>query len=40
MPQDDPDVKVMTANAELADLQKQETELYAEIGKQALMREK
>lgn len=36
MPQDDPDVKLMTAQSELADLQKQETELYAEIGKQVL----
>lgn len=36
MPQDDPDVKVMTAQSELSDLQKQETELYAQIGKQAL----
>lgn len=40
MPQNDPNVKLMTAQAELADLQRQETELYAEIGKQALEREK
>lgn len=36
MPQDDPDVKLMNAQSELSDLQKQETELYAQIGKQAL----
>jgi DNA repair exonuclease SbcCD ATPase subunit len=36
MPQDDPNVKMMTAQSELSDLQKQETELYAEIGKKAL----
>lgn len=40
MPQDDPEVKLMTAQVELAELQKQETELYAEIGKQILVREK
>lgn len=36
MPQDDPDVKVMTAQSEINDLKKQETELYAQIGRQAL----
>jgi ribosomal protein L40E len=36
MPQDDPDVKLMTAQSEVSDLQKQETELYAQIGRQAL----
>ena len=36
MPQDDPNVKVMMANTEISDLQKQETEIYAQIGKQAL----
>jgi hypothetical protein len=36
MPQDDPDVKLMMAGSEVSDLQKQETELYAQIGKQAL----
>lgn len=40
MPQDDPDVKLMSAQSELSDLQMQEIELYAEIGKQALAREK
>ena len=40
MPQNDPEVKLMTAQAELADLQRQETELYAEIGRQALVRER
>ncbi|HHW99277.1 MAG TPA: zinc-ribbon domain-containing protein [Firmicutes bacterium] len=38
MPQDDPDVKVMTAQSKIGDLKKQETELYAQIGKQALAR--
>lgn len=37
MPQDDPDVKLMLAQSEVSDLQKQETELYAQIGKQALV---
>ena len=36
MPQDDPDVKLMLAQSEISDLQSRETELYAEIGKQAL----
>lgn len=36
MPQDDPDVKVMTAQSEVNDLEKQETELYAQIGRQVL----
>lgn len=36
MPQDDPDVKVITAQSEVSELQKQETGLYAQIGKQAL----
>lgn len=36
MPQDDPDVKVMTAQSEISDLKKQETELYAQIGRQVL----
>ncbi len=35
MPQDDPNVKLMTAQTELSDLQQRETELYAEIGRQA-----
>ncbi len=38
MPQDDPDVKVMTAQSEIDELRKQETELYAQLGKQALAR--
>jgi ribosomal protein L40E len=33
MPQDDPDTKVFQATTELNDLQKNETELYAKIGK-------
>lgn len=37
MPQDDPDVKVMTAQTELNDLTAQEAELYAAIGKKAVM---
>ena len=40
MPQDDPDVRLLSAQSELASLQKQETELYAEVGKQALARER
>lgn len=36
MPQDDPDVALMVAGSEVSDLQKQETELYAQIGKLAL----
>lgn len=36
MPQDDPDVKLMTAQSDLNDLRTQETELYAKIGRQAL----
>jgi DNA repair exonuclease SbcCD ATPase subunit len=36
MPQDDPNVKLMTAQTELNDLQQRETELYAEIGRQAV----
>ena len=39
MPQDDPDVKLMAAQAELNDLQKQETDLYVQIGKRALKQE-
>ena len=37
MPQDDPNVKLMKVQSELNDLQNQETELYAEIGKQSLL---
>jgi RNase P subunit RPR2 len=33
MPQDDPDTKVFQASSELSELQKNETELYAKIGK-------
>ncbi|MFY9175171.1 MAG: zinc ribbon domain-containing protein [Peptococcia bacterium] len=36
MPQDDPDVKVMMTRTEVSDLQKQETEIYAQIGRQAI----
>jgi len=36
MPQDDPDVALMVASSEVSELQKQENELYAQIGKQAL----
>ena len=38
MPQDDPNVKLMKAQSELNDLQNQEIGLYAEIGKQSLLR--
>ena len=36
MPQDDPDVKLMRAQSDLSDLQKQETAIYADIGRQSL----
>lgn len=36
MPQDDPNVKLMTAQSDVRELQRQETELYAQIGRQAL----
>jgi len=35
MPQDDPNVKALNAQKELSDLQKQEAEIYAEIGRKA-----
>ncbi len=35
MPQDDPAVKMLNTQTEVSSLQKQELELYAEIGKQA-----
>ncbi len=38
MPQDDPDAKLIKAQSDLNDLQNQETELYAEIGKKSLLR--
>lgn len=38
MPQDDPDVKLIKAKSDLDDLRNQETELYAEIGKQSLLK--
>lgn len=36
MPQDDPDVKLMSAQSDLSDLQQQETAIYADIGRQSL----
>ncbi len=36
MPQDDPAVKMMNAHTQVGDLQKQEKDLYAEIGKMAI----
>ena len=36
MPQDDPNVLIMKAQGEVSDLKKQETDLYIEIGKQAV----
>jgi hypothetical protein len=39
VPQDDPNVKVFNAQQELADLQKQETEIYTEIGRKAFEKE-
>jgi len=38
MPQDDPNIKTFTIQRELADLQKQEEELYAEVGRKAFER--
>ena len=38
MPQDDPAVKALNAQTDVSDLEKQEQELYAEIGKQAVNR--
>lgn len=38
MPQDDPAVKTLNAQTDVSDLEKQEQELYAEIGKQAIDR--
>lgn len=35
MPKDDPNVKLLNAQTEIADLEEQELKLYAEIGKQA-----
>lgn len=35
MPQDDPNVKMLNAQTEISDLEKQEFEIYAEIGRQA-----
>lgn len=36
MPQDNPDLKLFAVQSEVGELQKQELELYAQIGKQAL----
>ena len=36
MPQDDPAVKMLSAQSEVSSLQKQEQDLYAEIGKKAV----
>lgn len=38
MPQDDPAVKMMNAHTQVSDLQKQEKDLYAEIGRMAVER--
>ena len=35
MPQDDPNTKLLKLQGEVADLKKQETNLYTEIGKKA-----
>ncbi len=35
MPQDDPDVKLLGVQSELSDLENQEAELFAQIGRQA-----
>ena len=39
MPQDDPNVKAFNAQKELADLQKQEVDIFAEIGKKVFERD-
>lgn len=39
MPQDDPNVKAFTAQKELADLQKQEADIFAEIGRKIFERD-
>jgi len=39
MPQDDPGLKAFTAQKELADLQKQEADIYAEIGRKIYERD-
>ncbi|MDO4543116.1 MAG: zinc ribbon domain-containing protein [Clostridia bacterium] len=36
MPQDDPAVKLMNAKTSIADLQKEQNDIYAQIGKRAL----
>lgn len=36
LPQDDPEVKLLTTQSTLNDLKKQETELYAEVGRRVL----
>lgn len=36
MPQDDPNVKMISAQTELSDLKKKESEIYAEIGRQIM----
>ena len=36
MPQDDPSMKAFNAQKELADLQKQESEIYAQIGRKVM----
>lgn len=36
LPQDDPDVMLMKVRSEIDDMKKQETEIYAEIGRQAV----
>jgi len=38
MPQDDPDVKLTSAQSEVAELEQQETAIYAQIGRQTLER--
>ena len=39
MPQDDPDVKVFNAQKELVDLQMQESEIFAEVGRKVFERD-
>jgi len=36
MPQDDPNVKALNAQKELSDLQKQESDIYAQIGRKVM----
>lgn len=40
MPQDDPDVKILQAQAKVNDLKKEENKLYAQLGRQVMEEER